>query len=215
MAIPLVVGGVVRYCLNHTFSGRQVCNILDIHIDGGPTGSRNENVIDQAEIVARQWKQSILPNLCDDLILQSVSYVDLNAADGITGTFSGDDDPVLPAAGLLTESGMSANVSALITKSTSSGRGTKSGRLYLCGLAESATDQSDSNHLKPAAITQVQAAFDEFKDDVEQDGSVGGPAYESEIGVVHVPKVGDPSFTAMSAFSVQGLLATQRRRLRG
>jgi hypothetical protein len=214
--MPLVVGGICRFAINQRFMGRDVVNILDVHIDLSTlTDSREDAIVDQGKIIARQWKADVMPDLVNDLTIESVSWVDLNAEDGTTGAFAGDGGDTLPSAGGVDNDPSSSNVAILVTKNTNSGRGSKSGRMYVCGLPEAYTSAADPNHISEGFRGTLQGNFDSFLSNVNQEGGGELVGYDSEIVVVHVPRSGDPSATKVNSFAVQSLLATQRHRLRG
>lgn len=211
----LVVGGICRFAINQRYQGHQVVNLLDMDLNMGVTGDREQAIPDQAKIIAKQWKLDIFPSLANSLTLESVSWVDLDTDHGSTGEFAGDADVPLPVAAAGGPNGQPGNVCILVRKNTTSGRGTKAGRMYVCGGAEEGTDSADPNRIKSSFVTSYNAAFATWKDNVEQNGGGPGPlAYDSHIHVVHVPKIGDPSSSSVTSLIVDPLLATQRRRLR-
>lgn len=214
--MPLVVAGVCRFALNQTFHGRDVVNIVDMDIDSvGELSDRNDAITDQAEVLAKQWSDDVMPDLVSDLVLVSVSWVDLNSEDGSTGSFSGSGGTALPHAGGVDNNPSSSNVSILVTKQTSSGRGSKNGRMYVCGLPEAYTTRADPNHIDSGFLATLQEDFDAWLTNINQDSGVDPPLYNSDLNVVHNAAGGTPSHTKVDDLNVQGLLATQRRRLRG
>lgn len=225
--MPFVVPDICRFAVNQSFQGREVVNVLDYQIDTtGSTMSRNDAIENQAEDIITQWAGQLLPLVGDDLVLESVSYVDLNTADGVTGIRVSSDTVTLPEPGLVTSPLIPGNTSVLVTKQVSSARGRRNGRLFWCGISEGATAEGNGNTVSTTSLAAFQSAWDTFLANTNNVDSVG-TAFESNMAVVHVltrgasPRPGVPGPPLTGAYNlvqnlvVQGLLATQRRRLRG
>lgn len=215
--MPLVVTEVCRFTLNQSFLGNLVCNVLDMHIniDGSIGVTRQQAIEDQAEILAKQWSTDVMPDLVSALRLESVSWVDLDNATGSVGSFAGSAGAPLPHVGGVDNAPASSNVSILVRKQTSSARGSKQGRIFVCGLPEAYTTQANPNNIDGGFLATLQEDFDAFLGNINQDASAEPPAYDSELVVVHkVPIVGEGTGSDVSALRVDSRLATQRRRLR-
>lgn len=216
--MAFIVPGVCRYALNGRAAGRNVVNVLDYKIDTtGSTAARAQSCSDQAGILINEWADSILPILHSTYNFESVTFADLNSADGATGSRSVTSVRSLPLPGGGTGEALPSNAAGLVTKVTSSARGQRNGRLYLSPHGES---NSIGNELRGDVRADWQSRFTAFLGDTEQsDPNLG--VYTSEMVVVHIETrdpAGNPatgSSTNVSAMSVQTRLATQRRRLRG
>lgn len=216
--MAFIVPGVCRYAINGRAAGRNVVNVLDYKIDTtGTTADRAQSCSDQAGILINQWATSIMPILHSTYSFESVTFADLDSANGTTGSRSITSLRSLPIAGGGTGDALPSNAAGLITKVTNSARGQRNGRLYLSPHGET---NSIGNELIGVVRDDWQARFTAFLGDTEQsDPNLG--VYTSEMVVVHIETrdlAGNPatgSSTNVSAMSVQTRLATQRRRLRG
>jgi hypothetical protein len=146
--------------------------------------------------IAAAWGLRILPQQTNAITLAEVhtkwgpntTGPDASTAVGSAGSKGGDP--------------YGAQVSALVQKRTAVGGRTGRGRLFLPGLTESLI--SDGSHLQAGYRTDLQTAFDNFFTDMG--------ALARDLYLLH----GGPSApNALTGFSVELLLATQRRRLRG
>lgn len=219
--MALVVNGVCRYTINGTFSGRNIANVMDVRIDTtGSTVSRSAAITSVAVDMFDSWADRVLPALCNDYGLVSVSWVDLDSETGEVGSVAGTLLNPLPQNGVVAGDPLPANVALLVNKLVVAQRNQRKGRTYVCALPESDSASTAPNTVTAARVAAWQGIFDGFRDDVEQDS---GPTldYASDIAVVHITDrdaEGNPISgvsTDITGFGVQSLLATQRRRLRG
>jgi hypothetical protein len=209
----LVVGGICRFTLHGT-NGRPWANILDFHIDSDVGASRDEAIEDQAEIINQEW-----PSAWDDFWASTVSYtgiswVDLDTAEGSTGSTTETSGAlVLPKAGVASGEADPPNVSYLVHKRVGSGRGRRSGRIYVPGAPEGMTNLQN---ISASPLTSMNTMVNTLLGALNQESaplSIG--SYNSFLSVVHQPLGGEPSFDHVDDLEVDQLLATQRRRLRG
>lgn len=226
--MAFVVPGVARFAVNQTLEGRSVVNVLDYDIDTtGSTMSRADAVQGQAESIINQWVAQFLPVLVSSLTLDSVSFVDLDSATGVTGSVLSDGTTTLPAAGSIVTSSLPGNTSVLITKQVTSARGRRNGRMFLAGGYEGMTQAANGNVLEVADRAGFQTRADAFLANTNELDGVG-TAFSSNMVVVSVltreappagstgpgaPLTGEGS--VVQSLVVDSLLATQRRRLRG
>lgn len=219
--MPFIVNGVCRFTLLQELAGNNVANIIDMRIDTtGSTISREAAIADQAEVIAREWAQDINVNLSDEISLVGVQWLDLDEADGSTGTFTGGGGVVLPNPGGAATPPMPGNVSVLVRKNLEqAGRGRRSGRMYVAGLTEAGTEIDEANTIDPLVVAGFNSAFAQFLSDINQN-TVQVDDYDSAMCVVHVStRDGDGhpltgTSTDVASLTVDPLLATQRRRLR-
>lgn len=219
--MPFVVPGVARFAINQSLEGRAVVNVLDYFIDTtGSTMSRSDAVEAQAGSIFTEWASLMLPNLVDDLTLNSVSWVDLDSSTGTTGSVVSGGAFTAPVAGGETQSPLPANTAGLVTKQAPSARGRRNGRLYLAGLAENATDTANGNIILAAWLTAINADLAAFMANTNELDTLG-TAFSSNLSVVHVTtrdSAGNPlvgTHSEVQSLVLGSLLATQRRRLRG
>lgn len=213
--MPAIVAPTVcRFTLNGTYSGHNIANIWDIHIDTtGTITSRHDAIVDQAEILLHEFDERILDLVVNDYSFTSVSWVDLNTSDGETGEITSGGGTALPTTGDVTTAPSPGNVAMLIGKRVSTARQFRSGRSYLCGIAEADTDDSAPNILEPTAVPVWQAAWDGWFGAVNQEGG-GVVDYSSQLVVVHTIDGVFDSYSEVEELIVESTLATQRRRLR-
>lgn len=217
----LIVPGVCRFAINQRQELRQVVNIVDMIIDTtGSLISRDEAIDNQAGILINEWTEHIQPAQADDLSFESVSYVDLDSSAGITGSRTSSGAITLPQPGGASGDTVTANTAALVRKQLeSSGRGRRNGRLYMAGLTEGVTEPGNGNVLTSVARADLQSRWTNFLAAINQADSGGD--FGSNWCVVQVTSRdadGHPLTgigREIGGVSVDFLLATQRRRLRG
>jgi hypothetical protein len=223
-----VVNGVCRYTINGSMNGRAVANVLDVFIDTtGTVTARPTAVQAFAGIVLDAWHNRILPTICAVYTAQSVTWVDLDSATGTVGSRASTPTHTWPFAGTNAIAAQAGNACALMHKNLSSTRGSRKGRMYLPGLAESYTDPAAPNVLTTSAISAYTTALNSFYNDVHL--TAGGPfAYDTHPVVSHVltREPIDPAHPdrvpapltgvgiTVTSFTIDPVLATQRRRLR-
>ena len=218
----IVAPGVCRFTVNQTFAGQPVANIIDMRIDTtGSVISRHDAILDQAAKIIDGWDDRIRISQADDLSCNSVSWVDLDEADGETGERSVTSATTWPAVGGGGSAPFSANVAVLITKTLEqSSRNRRNGRMYLCGGAETWTTAGAPNQVDAATRTTLNSNLALFLSGITSENGAFG--YDSDMCVVHTRNAGTPEnpdivFDGNSdvlSLTVQPLLATQRRRLR-
>lgn len=224
----LVADGIARYAVNQAYNGRAVVNIFDMKIDTtGTITDREEACFAQAGNLMNAWVDIIVPLLADQLVTNSVAWVDLDSLTGSVGARTSTTTTTLPAPGGTSSAKMPGNVAIRVNKQTSGGRGTRQGRLYLCGVNEASTDPNNPNSPNAGWIAQLQPALDDFLDAIrgENDVFLGNAAYTSQLHVIHTTSefisknvYGPPEFVSSSpvtALTVDPILGSQRRRLRG
>jgi hypothetical protein len=219
----IVAPGVCRYAVHGTFGGQDIVNIFDIKIDTtGSTISRTDAINAQAGIVINQWTSDICTQISNNYTFTSVSWVDLDTDAGETGERSSTGTITLPQTGSSTQTPLPGSVCLLAHKLAGKARNTRNGRLYLCGITENMTVAGAPNNIAAANLAGFQTQFTALKGNIEQEGGGVGD-YSSKIVVVHTSTKGPgtekvlPYYTGqtpISGFKVDGLLATQRRRLR-
>ena len=219
--MAFVVPDVCRFSLLQTYGERTVANVIDFQVDttGSPL-SREDAIADLASEIVDAWYDNIRALQSTEVQVNLCTWVDLDEADGSTGSSDGDDHST-PYAGAGTGTPFPANVAVLVNKVTVSRRGQRQGRLYMVGGAESWTIAGDPNSIATTPLAAVQSGFDGLYDQLEGLHPVGLLEYEAHWAVTHVltrDAEGHPltgSYSTASSLAVQNRLATQRRRLRG
>jgi hypothetical protein len=227
MADPFIVPHVVQYTVHGTYGSRPVANVLAYDVQPSSVLEPRHTAIDaMAGILINEWTDSVLPLTNSAYSAESVSWIDLNSEDGDIGTRSSSGGTVWPRAGGALNASMPGNVAMLVRKNVSAARGIKKGRMYLVGVDETSTLNPAQNTLMAAVVTSWQTKMNSFLGDTNQvAGGVG--SYDSYMVVIHVltrnpptkpGRVGSPltgQGHKVSSLTVDSLLATQRRRLRG
>lgn len=214
--MPFVVPDVCRFTYVGHNEVRPWAVICDMQIDTtGTITDRNDAIVDQAGVLLKEWYDTIRPRISTTGVLDRVNWVDLDEADGSTGSITSAQGVNLPQAGTFTGEAAPANTSVLVRKQTVSRRGARQGRSYWSPLGEAGKNGS---FLTSAELTAWQTAMNTWKGDVEQEG--GALEFTSTLVVVHIltrdgdgnPATGD--YTTVNTLAVDQKLATQRRRLR-
>lgn len=220
--MTFIVEDIARFAINGMYDGRAVANVYDMQIDTtGSLTSRPSAVAGQAELLVSAWDSTILDAVVNDYTFVSVSYVDLDSDQGVTGTVTSGGAVTLPTNGRDSSTQpMPGNVSVLVTKLIAAGRTKRNGRTYICGISEGATDAGSANTMATGTTANWQADVDEFRFLGESIDS-GPGEWASKFVVVRIltrssngaPLTGD--YEVVTSMLVQSRLATQRRRLRG
>jgi hypothetical protein len=208
---PIVAPGVCRFTLHGTVNARPWAAVFDMDIDSDILGDRNINIRDQAQVFLNEWIDHIRQGCSVSTQLTSVSWVDLDSLDGTTGERADATAPrVMPGVGVISGDAAPGNAAVLAIKTTDGGRGTRGGRTYWAGVAESHTTL---NALTSAALTTWNSTTEDFLAGVNQDHD-GAFDYDSRMQVLHAPGGVFESMAEVTDYSPVSLLATQRRRLR-
>lgn len=213
--MPTVIDSDVRFTLNHVLdSSHTVDVVLDysLVVPGGDAAERQAAILQLAENVIDAWVVNLIPHLCHDVSFQSVSWVDYDSDSGSTGRTSTTETNTLPMSGTGRPQSQSAQVCWLIHKGTTSGRGTRPGRMYLpvpslAGTTDS--DGSDGNGPEAADLIAVPASLNAFQIYTEAFPAAMGMA---KLSVAH-NKAG--TLTPVQGWTLDPVFGTQRRRLRG
>jgi hypothetical protein len=179
--MALVLPNGVRYALNHTWTnGRPV--VFTWHAILVATGPRAAGVQESATAVADAWATSVLPQLVNNITLQSVGFLDLNSEVGTAG-----DVPVASApSGGQAASSVPPNIGILVTKLIADkGRGRRSGRIFLPGGSEASVDEDGI--IIEAATTLAETTLQGFANQVN--AYVGPNVASLRLVVAHTPHV--------------------------
>lgn len=221
MSPALIVPGVARFSVNGTYLGIPVANILDMHLDVGGLTSRGDACADQAHIIVSAWVNHVCQIMSNAYAANTVSWVDMNSADGSTGEVSDGTGSDFPQGGGSGGAQMPGMVSYLIHKQITASRGARQGRMFLTGVTEDHTPASDGNHVTGTWVTSINGFMGSFLSDINQESGVSGAIYDSDLVVVHTRNTGtpeDPIITYTGRSHVDALLCdtklhSQRRRM--
>lgn len=211
---PLIAPGVARFTVVGRLQGEDCMNIFDVDIDTGAPGStRGEECFATAGDILNNWSDHLIPNLVAQYTAVEVRWVDLNSATGTTGSRSSTSDTTWPETGGYTGvNPASNNVYYKVRKNLSGGnRQSRRGVTRLGGVAENATQDGDGNRVKPAIVSDLNAAFEQFKDGIN--GSPGTAI--RNLCVVHTVNRQYVGKDDISTFQVLDTVGTIRRRMPG
>jgi hypothetical protein len=187
-----IVPGCFLVAINATSGGQPVVNVVGVRNSGG-------TALGAAQAVQTAWKIAQGPLVKRTSLYQLSSFraMDISSADGAIAEVS--DSSV----GGLASAAISTNAASALIKWNGGTRSKSSrGRLYHGPLAE--TDiNSDGRTLVTAAITGFQSAYNGFLT------SLQGSGYP----LVVVSRKLQQAYT-VSSVQIEGVIATQRRRVR-
>jgi hypothetical protein len=109
---------------------------------------------------------------------------------------------------------MPGNVAMRVNKRTSSKRGQKQGRMYICGVAENQTDDSNPNMLSTGTVEGANPRLQSFLSGITQE--IEGNPFESssQLHVLHLRNGNYAGSSEVTLLEVDPTLGSQRRRLR-
>jgi hypothetical protein len=216
--MPLVAERLCRYALNGTYLGRPSVNILDMNINNnGGINSRTADVVEVGGVVLDSFVEHCLGGMAASYTLHSVSFVDLDSADGPTGTITGTGSHTLPLPGGQGGNSYSANSALLVTKQGASARGSRNGRWYLSALTESVVDGNivDSSHL-----ADMRDILGDMLANLTETADLAAPQYfpvilhTQTVETGGVKEIHYRGFSQIHGFAVSDTVASQRRRVR-
>lgn len=213
----IVANGICRFTVHGTFAGRPVANILDMKIDTtGTLFNRHSAIEQQSGAIMAAWSELVLDSIVvNNYVATKVSWIDLDSLTGETGERSVGGGNTWPKAGNGTVSAMPGNVALRINKLTNGGRGSKQGRMYLCGVAENWTSDEDPNLIIGVNAAGVTEAMGQFLDDICLNAGLANPdLVSSQLHVVHTKDGEFVNSTEVVGLECDSTLASQRRRLR-
>lgn len=212
---PIVAPTICRYAVQALFNSRPVVNILDMHIDTtGSSEDRETAIFDQAGIILNEWDDRVLPLLTNQYVAQKVSWVDLNSLSGTTGERSDSGGHTWPQPGGSSDGSTPGNVAYRVNKQTSSERGARQGRMYLCGVGESANENANGNEVHSTIAATMNTMLDGLLPALNQ--TEGGPSdFTSALHVVHTVDGAFSSSSEVVQLVIDAVFGSQRRRLRG
>ena len=208
----IVAPGIARYTIRQTQAEQEVVNILDVRVgEGGPLDDRDSALRIVARDILDNWNDHILALQVDNVTALSVDYLDLNSLTGPRGSITTTDNTTWPAEGAnSSDAAMPGMVAMRIDKETTGGHGTKRGRLYLAGIAETGTAGDDVTNWSSLTVSTVQAAFAAFDGGAFDREGVGSPS--SVPVVIHTVDGVYSSDSDITAWTANPNISTQVRR---
>lgn len=214
--MALIAPDIVRYTVVSRCGGEDIMNIVDVRLTSEipPVGDRDDAIHDLAGDILNNWTDHILSVQHAALTAYEVRWVDLNSADGSTGSRSSTDAETWPKAG--TASGgrcMPNNVVMWAAKNLEGGgRQSRRGRMGLGGMLEEYTSStSEPNTWTADAVAGINAALEDWKDGI-QDIDAG---WGRRLVVIHTVAGLYTGYSPISSYSVRPTIGTLRRRMPG
>lgn len=209
---PIVAPDICRYTINQTLGGQPVVNIVDMWvISTNPLEDRATHLYEVAGDILNNWSDHVLAGQVDNLVAESISWIDLDSLDGVRGERSSTDDNDWPQSGGLTaQATMPAVVAFRIDKNTSGGRGTKSGRMYLSGIPEDFTDPNSAQSWGPTVVDGLNAQMASFLSGINNEEGPDGK--EQDMVVIHTRDGVYRDYSIVTSLTANSAVSTQVRR---
>jgi len=217
--MPLVAPQIVRCAFNGTYLGRPCVNTLDMFAGDGNDVSnpRQTNIDTMLETLFNAWTDHMRGGFSTGYAVNSLTWVDLDTADGATGIKTSSDSHTWPVNGGQGGEAYSSSVALLMTKIGTSARGQRNGRWYLPALTESVVSGNtvDSDH-----IDDMNGLGSAFVEATTETGDLATTWYYPVLVHTHTNKGTTPptiEFVGTSqihSFVAQSQVASMRRRNR-
>nr|CRY96606.1 hypothetical protein [uncultured prokaryote] len=169
------MSNMVRYAIRGRWSnGRPVINILDMSVRVNPDlpdvpwgpQDRADAIEAKAGDIANNWKENLLPAMTSAYTFEDVAWVDLNSANGSTGSRTADGGG---APGGLGADSQPPQTTLLISKLEGGRtRGTRPGRWYLSAVRDQ--DIDNNGIVLPIWRTQINNVLEAFRTGIEDQG---------------------------------------------
>lgn len=216
MADPLVYNSVVRFTVHGTYAGQDVANVWDIRVIPAGSHTRHEAIADVAKHLVDGWWLTLDTDpINTGYVATLLSWVDMNAIDGETGSTLTGNAHSFPKSGDSEGLRMPGNVSYKVRKTIDGTRGKRSGSAFIAGVNEEATVNGAPNMVTAAYVTLLQTAMNGWRESLDGESSVC-----TRFPVVcHTKLDGLPPHPVANGFSnmgpliVEDRLSSQRRRL--
>lgn len=200
----------VRYTLHGLYLGKPVATVLDMYVNNALLVDYSGELFTLAGDILNNWAQHVVPGLSNQYQFTSISWLDLGDG-GWTGERTGTDSYDLPVAGGEAGQPISGNTAMLVLKATEARRGERQGRMFLPGAVE---PYIEGNFLTPAFVASFNSDnLVPFYDGINDNGTGPGEAAHWPV-VIHTKNGVYQSRSRVNAFTLQGQVASQRRRNR-
>lgn len=211
--MPIVIDGVIRFSVIGDLSGEACVNIIDVDVNTATGQTREEACFQIAGDILNNWTDHILPNLSGAYTALEVRWVDLNSADGSTGSRTDTSAETWPQPGARSGSPLPNNTYAKVRKILAGkSRTERAGTLRLGGILEEDTIGGvDNNVLASSAQNAYNTAFQAFADGINQDPPLPG----HQLCVVHTVNRVATGKSDIESFQVAPVVGTLRRRMPG
>lgn len=215
--MAIIAPFVCRYTISGTAAdGVTWANIWDVDVLTAVGEDRGPILETYARLIIDVWGYSIAASLTEDVNLTRVSWVDLNSADGTVGSVTTGLTTDPPYNGGTSGAPSPAAISAVATKTGSSRRGARNGRMSILGIPEA---DASSTAIAAGPLNVLNQRLEIFFTDL-QDNDVIAPVSAQAV-VVHTRNAGtpqNPDIVYNGKSNVTGLVArarlgTQTRRM--
>lgn len=209
---PIVAPQICRYTVNQVIGGQPVANILDIRVfDENPLDTRENLLFEVGGDILNNWDDHILDFQINELQAISVSWIDLDSLDGSRGERQSTSANTWPkAGGNASDPALPAVTALRVDKGTTGGRGTKSGRMYIAGVAETHTPVDNTQSWSTEMREAVDARLEDFLSGIA--GEAGPDGREQDLVVVHTRDGVYRSYSVVNSLACNPAISTQVRR---
>jgi hypothetical protein len=215
----IIAPDVCRYSFNGTYLGRPCVNVLDrvVHPNEDP-GGRAASVERVARLLIDAYVGPVLGLQSTQYSLNSVSWVDLDSADGTTGSVSAGETETLPQTGTEAGDPYTASVGALVHKQVTRTRGTRNGSWTLAGMTEQFVN---GNVLTTFYLDGLNENLATFLEAITETGVASIPQRFPTVVHTHTDRSVNPPVveyignSQIHTLEAVAQLASQRRRNRG
>lgn len=211
--MALIFPDICRYSIIGTYNGEDCINVIDVKLSDNSGGaSRATEVGLIAGDILNNWATEILPLMVPQYTFLEVRWVDLDTANGSTGSRTATSAETLPQSGTANPPGLPGNVYAKVVKTLDQkSRQSRNGVLRLGACPESGTAVDNTNQLTQGYRDLVTLSFENFKDGING-AETGGTR---NIGVLHTVAGVATGFTFVANFNCALTVGTLRRRMPG
>lgn len=214
--MALIAPGVCRYSIIGTVDGQDVINVFDYLVDTtGDVNDRPGAINGIAGDIINNWTDHILPGLSASYSALEVRWVDLDDADGTTGSRSSTSNETWPQPGLVSGAVLPNNTCALVVKRLEGkNRQQRNGLTRLGGIPEAFTVPGSGNFLTSDAVTGYTDSLNEF---LSGTNDAEGPEIgaQRQMCVVHTVEQVYSGVSGVLDFSCKSNVGTIRRRMPG
>lgn len=213
--MALIAPGVCRYVVHGRYGGQEMLNIIDMQIDTtGTVNSRHDAIATVAGDIINNWSDEILPILSASYTVESLTWVDLDEADGETGIRTSTDGSSWPEVGGQSADGFPGNTYLKVTKVLENKtRQQRNGTLRLGAIPEGATSPGSVNVVNdPGYLSLLQPALDAFLSGITDQEPEG---VQQQMVVVHTVNDVFTSYSGVESLLSTNRLGTLRRRMPG
>lgn len=213
--MAIIAPGICRYVVHGRYGGQEMLNIIDMQIDTtGEIVGRHDAISTVAGDIINNWSDHILEIVSSSYTVETLTWVDLDEADGETGIRTSTDGSSWPLPGGQSADGFPGNTYLKVTKVLEGkNRQQRNGTLRLGAIPEGATSPGSPNVVNdPGYLSLVQPALDDFLDGINDQGVF---EFSRQMVVVHTVNDVFTSYSGVASLLSTNRLGTLSRRMPG